>query len=480
MDLPNVPPPPPPTAPMLAPAAPVTTVNQKAKGAFPVKILVLVLLVIIILTGGAFLLKQILGSKKSGPVTLTYWGMWESDQVIKPLIDTYQTAHPNVHIDYKYQSPREYRERLQNALSSGSGPDIFKIHSSWVPMFKQDLSPLPPSVYSASQFESTFYPTAKSDLRLGNNYVAVPLEFDGLGMYVNEDLLAKSGKIVPQNWVELRQTAIDLSVCDSPDGKCVAGSRVLVSGAALGTADNVDHWQDILAVLMLQNNVNLNNPSGQTAQDVLEYYTIFNRSDHIWDSTLPNSTTAFASGKVAIMFAPSWRVFDILAANPNLKFNVYPLPQAPLDPSRGEKPITYASYWAEAVNKKSANAAAAWDFVKYLSSQDSLEKLYKNAVDSGRAFGEPYSRVDMASELTSSKYVSAYINQAPMAKSWYLVSGTYDGASGINSRLSTYFADAVNGVNQGKSLDEAVKTLSAGVNQVLSAYGLVSAIAPAQ
>ncbi len=477
MDLPNTTPPP---LPAPTPVVPVTPVVAKAPSGFPMRAIIIILGSVVFLVIVGLLGWKLFAGKKAGPITVSYWGLWESDQVVRPLIDAYEVEHPNVKIDYKYQSPREYRERLQSALSSGSGPDIFKIHSSWVPMFKQDLSPIPAEVYSASEFESTFYPSAKTDLRLGNNYVAVPLEFDGLGMYINEDLLAKSGKSVPENWVDLRQTARDLSVCDSADGKCAAGSRVLLSGVAMGTADNVDHWQDILAVLMLQNNVNLNSPSGQTAQDVLEYYTIFAKSDHIWDSTLPNSTAAFASGKVAIIFAPSWRAFDILALNPNLKFKIYPLPQAPLDPSRGEKPITWASYWAEAVNKKSPNAAAAWDFVKYLSSQDSLQKLYKNAVDSGRAFGEPYARVDMADQLTNSNYVGAYIMQAPTAKSWYLASSTFDGGSGINSRLSVYFADAINGVNQGKGLDEVVKTLSAGINQVLSAYGLVSPIAPAQ
>jgi hypothetical protein len=86
----------------------------------------------------------------------------------------------------------------------------------------------------------------------------------------------------------------------------------------------------------------------------------------------------------------------------------------------------------------------------------------------------------MADQLTNSNYVGAFVKQAPTAKSWYLASSTFDGGSGINSRLSVYFADAVNGVNQGKGLDEVVKTLSAGINQVLSAYGLVSPIAPAQ
>jgi ABC-type glycerol-3-phosphate transport system substrate-binding protein len=424
--------------------------------------------------------KNLLGQKKTGPANLTYWGLWESESVVKPLIEEYQTAHPQVKITYVFQSPREYRERLQNALSSGSGPDIFNIHNSWVPMFKADLAAVVPEAYSAAEFESTFYPTTKGDLRVGSNYVGVPLEIDGLAMFVNEDLLSKAGKTVPASWEDLRRTAIDLSVCDSEDGKCSPGSRVLVSGVAMGTADNVDHWQDILALLMLQNNVNLNAPAGQSAEEALQYYTIFNRSDHVWDSTLPNSTLAFAQGKVAIIFAPSWRVFDVKALNSQLKFNTYPVPQLPLDPVRGEKPVNWASYWVQAVNKKSPNSAAAWDFIKFLSSKESLEKLYQNAVATGRDFGEPYSRMDMGSALSAAPYVAPYISQAPNARSWYIASSTFDGQTGINSRLSTYFADAVNGVNQGKSATEAVKTLSSGVNQVLSAYGIVSPLAPAQ
>ena len=285
----------------------------------------------IVIGVGALLLLVVLGFvlvpkffKKTEAVNLTYWGLWEPESVVKPLIDEYQVANPNVKISYIYQSPREYRERLQNALAQGRGPDIFRIHNSWVPMFKSDLDPVPPEAYSASEFESVFYPTAKSDLRLAGGYVAVPLEFDGLAMYVNDDLLAKSGQTVPQTWEDLRGAAKAMSVCDSQDGTCTAGDRILISGTALGTADNVDHWQDILAVMMLQNNVNLNAPTGVSAEDALSFYTVFTRVDNIWDSTLPSSTLAFAGGKVGIYFAPSWRVFDIQSLNPRLKFSIHP------------------------------------------------------------------------------------------------------------------------------------------------------------
>jgi len=451
-----------------------TTPNPPPKSPFTGIIVAIV--VILVLVIGFFVARFIFQlNKKSQAVELTYWGLWESESVIKPLIDEYQSTHPKVKINYIFQSPREYRERLQTALSMSKGPDIFRLHNSWIPMFKNDLSPIPPTVYSASEFESVFYPTVKSDLRLSGNYVAIPLEIDGLAMFINDELLDKSGQSVPATWEDLRTAAKSLSVCDSEDGTCSSGDRILISGAALGTADNVDHWQDILAILMLQNNVNLSAPAEGPAEDALSFYTVFTRSDRIWDSTLPPSTRSFAAGKLAIYFAPSWRVFDLQAINPQLKFSVHPLPQLPLDSARGEKPVTWASYWVEGVNKKSLNSAAAWEFLKFLSSKESLAKLYQQAVISGRSFGEPYSRKDMTD---SSQFVQPYLSQAPNARSWYMASDTFDGPTGINTRLSAHFAAAVNSVNQGRSPAEAVKTLSAGINQVLSQYGLASPLTP--
>ncbi len=469
MDLPFQSPP----SPQL-PISQPTTPNPSPKS-FPTGVVVAAVVVLVLIIG-FFVTKYILQIyKNSQKIELTYWGLWESESIVKPLIDEYQNAHPNIKINYVFQSPREYRERLQTALSMSKGPDIFRLHNSWIPMFKNDLLPVPPIVYSASEFESAFYPTVKSDLRLSGNYVAVPLEIDGLAMFINDDLLTQSGQSVPTTWEDLRSVAKALSVCDSEDGTCSSGDRILISGVALGTADNVDHWQDILAILMLQNNVNLNAPAGASAEDALSYYSVFNRSDHIWDSTLPPSTRSFAAGKLAIYFAPSWRVFDLQAINPQLKFSVHPMPQLPLDPARGEKPVTWASYWVEGVNKKSPNTTAAWDFLKFLSSKESLAKLYQQAVISGRSFGEPYSRRDMTD---SSQFVQPYLSQAPNARSWYIASNTFDGPTGINTRLSAHFADAVNSVNLGRPPAEAVKTLSAGINQVLSQYGLASPLTP--
>jgi ABC-type glycerol-3-phosphate transport system substrate-binding protein len=468
---PSPPPPPPPAVASPVGSTPPSVVPKRKSKLVGVIFFLLGIAVVIGLAVATGLTSKIAPQLGLGTATLTYWGLWEPESVLRPVLDEFEKSHPGIKVDYKMQSPQEYRERLQSALNQSKEPDIFRIHNSWLPMFRSDLATVPADVYSPSEFEKIFYPVAKSDLSSGNTIVAIPLEYDGIAMYVNDELLAKSGQKVPQNWDQLRDTALAMSECASQTGACTLGSKILISGAALGTTGNVDHWEDIIGVLMLQNNVPLANPAAnlKAAEDVLEYYSSFANTYHIWDQNLPPSTVSFAAGRVGIYFGPSWRVFDILSQNPGLKFSVYPIPQLPVDPARGETPTTYANYWAEAVNKKSPHIKEAWELLKFLSSPDIMQKFYQQAVSPPRIFGEPYSRVDLADSLRGAQYVTTFIQEAPLAKSWHLVSSTHDGQSGINSRLSAAFAKAVAG-------SISVQVLATEINKVLSDYGLAAPV----
>lgn len=425
------------------------------------RLLVIFFIILILVSGGLaawkFLFPRLV---KPQEVSLTYWGLWEEENILANVIADYQKDHPQVKISYQRQSPRDYRERLQSAFARGEGPDIFRFHNTWIPMLRNELAALPADVLGTSSFEQTFYPVVKSDLRLQDSYVGLPLEIDGLGLFVNEDIFRAAGKPLPTTWEELRQTALRLTVKDSE-------GRIQIAGVALGRTENIDHWSDILGLMMLQNGVSLNNPTGNLAEDALTYFTIFSEVDHVWDETLPSSTVAFASGKLAMYFAPSWRVLEIKKINPSLSFKVIPVPQLP-----GTN-LTWASYWVEGVSKRSKNQQAAWEFLKYLSSKDTLPKLYQ-AASQTRLFGEPYSRLDLANLLKDDSYLGAYITQAPTAQTWYLASRTFD--NGINDKMIKYFENAVNGVNQGKTPKEALQTASQGVSQVLSQYGLSSPV----
>lgn len=468
----------------LEPAPPVTQVvaQPKPKSGFFKKLLALILglgfILVIILVGLKFLPSVRQSLPFTGKVELTWWGLWEDNAIVMPLIEEYQKDHPKVKINYLAQSKEDYRERLINSLAQGKGPDIFRIHNTWVPMFKNALAPLPADVFSSQEFESTFYSVTVKDLSTPSGLVGIPLMYDGLGLYINEEIFATYGKTVPRTWDELLETALALTIKDQ-------NGVIKQSGVALGRADNVDHWPEILALMLIQNGADLNDLTRNRTltEGALSFYTSFSNPLDIWDETLPPSTAYFATGKLAMYFAPSWRAIEIIDQNPSLRFKVVSVPQLPKnDPS--DPDVTYATYWVEGVWSQSKYPQEAWAFLKFLSSRDSLEKLYQQAsqADPRRRFGEPYPRADMRELLLNDPVVGGIISLAPTSQSWYLASRTFDGETGINSRLNSYLADAINtAVSSGsRSAGNAITTAAAGFQQVLVDYGLITPPPPVE
>jgi len=419
--------------------------------------------------------ERIFSNKKT--VVLNYWGLFEPPAVFQEVITDYEKSHPGIKIEYVQEDLKEYRERLQSALERQEGPDIFRIHQTWVPMLGSFLSPIPQNVYNNSAFEQTFYASAKQTLKYNGQYVAIPLMIDGLALFYNEDIFRANGQSPPTTWDELKHAACQLTVRDEQ-------GKIRVAGVALGTTNNVDHWSDILGLMMLQNSADLANPAacikdpnkGEATclgKDALTFYTLFvtdrvcadenTNVGPVWSSLLPTSTYAFATGKVAMYFGPSWRAFDIKNINGKLNFRIVNVPQLP----GGE--VNWSSYWAEAVSKNSKHQTEAWEFLQYLSSSKVLQKLYQTESNL-RLFGEPYPRVDMAEQAKSQPFVWPFVQQAVSAKSWYLSSNTFD--NGLNDQIIKYYEDAVNAVNTGNDPLRALTTTTQGVAQVLNKYGL--------
>ncbi|MBI4099382.1 extracellular solute-binding protein [Candidatus Microgenomates bacterium] len=399
--------------------------------------------------------------RKVAPVTLTFWGLWEDQGVYGDVVADYQKKNPNVTIRYSKMSPINYGDRLTTALGGDSAPDIFFIHNSWLPAYLPKLDPMPTTAYSPTEYKTVFYPTVSRDFIAGGKAYAVPLGIDNLAMYVNSDILTAAGVSVPTTWdgsEGFLAVAKKMTVRDT-------NGRIRTAGAAMGTASNVDHWQDILTLMMIQSGVDLNHdPGSQKAQDALSFYTTFATTEKIWDETLDNSTAAFAAGKVGMYFAPSWRFFDLKVMNPNLNFKVVPVPQL-----TGADTFNEASYWAAAVGAKSANKKMAWDFLKFASSKEELTKTYTAAAKT-RAFGQPYPRVEMANLLANDPNVAPFINAAPTAKGWFLASFTSDGQTGINSQIGAYYKTAIDAMLRGADAKSALETVAKGVAQVLGTY----------
>jgi len=399
------------------------------------------------------------GGSSKKEITLTYWGLWEEEALIKPLIDVYTQKNPHVTIKYTKMYPEYYREKLIARSKSNQGPDIFRFHNTWLPEIKDVVSPLPSSVMGNAEFEKTFYPVVKKDLKAGSYYYGIPLMIDGLVLVYNNSLFKKAGLMsAPVTWDDITEMVPKLTVKDQ-------SGNLITSGIAIGTSGNIDHFSDIFGLLLAQNGGSLANVDSVEGVGALEIFRKFAEAPQgYWSDAMPSSTNAFIQEKVAIIIVPSWQILSIKAANPDIDIKVVPVPSVP-----GAATLSIANYWAEGVSRYSLNQIEAWKFLKFLSEKENMTKLYE-LQSRTRPFGEPYSRVDMASLLVTNQYLGPVIKQAPNFQSMPLISRTFD--NGLNDEIIKFIENAINSTTQGVSYGEALNTAKSGIAQIFTKYAI--------
>jgi multiple sugar transport system substrate-binding protein len=393
--------------------------------------------------------------------------MWSDEATIREMIKEYEQKNQGVSITYEVKDARDsYRQRLFALAEKNKAPDIFRFHNTWVPSMGTLLGSAPNDIFPPETFKSEYYPVVSKDLIVNNAVVGVPLGIDGIVLLYNKKLLTDGGvSSVPTDWESLVDVAKKLTVKNTQN-------QIEFSGIAMGTAENVEHFSDVIAGMFMQNEVTLTNIAGnQNAVSVLEAYTAFaTPPNDTWNETMPSSVVAFTNEKVAMILAPYWHIETIRQLNPDLQLGVSVFPQI-----RGGTKKAPATYWVEGVWSKSPNSAEAWKFLKYLSSKESLEKMQTLDMKSGRALPtRPYPRVDMASLIIQDPFQGPVVQQAPDYSSLPLIQRTYDGGTsgqgGLNDSLNAYLKDAVNSIILGGSPGAAVDTFAQGVAQVMEQF----------
>src|SRR3989344_1028013 len=126
---------------------------------FPAKFLILIFSAVFLTAC------SLLPAKREETVTLKFWGLWESASSMDKIKNDYKKIKPNTNVVYEKRSIQQYRESLEKQIQDGKGPDVFYFHNTWTPMLKEELSPIPSSVISQSDFKKNFYPIVFYDLR---------------------------------------------------------------------------------------------------------------------------------------------------------------------------------------------------------------------------------------------------------------------------------------------------------------------------
>ncbi len=353
-------------------------------------------------------------------ITLIYWKPFEDSGNLQPVFDAYTKSHRNVRIEYVKKNIETYEQDLLEAIAAGNGPDIFSINNAWLPKYKDRLAPASDKVLNYTAYKDAFVDIAVRDFTLNNQIYGVPLAIDSLALYYNKDLLGTSGIATPpKTWAELSS---DVQRMKRSDGR----GYFTRSGAAIGTNSNVNRAVDILYLMMLQQGVVPFNESGNPgfAQSVqrngnnfnpgfegLQFYTSFANPaspNYNWNLRSDYSIDAFANGRAAFLYSYAYTRATLLQKNPGLNFDVAMAPQ----PNLSDPSVNFANYFGEVVSKQSKNGAAAWDFLKFISSKDSLDTYYAHNK-------QPASRKDLISLQIQDPDIGVFANANLTAKPFF-------------------------------------------------------------
>ncbi len=398
---------------------------------------------------------------KPAPATLEFWSVFDDSEIYRPLISQFQELYPYITINYYKKNISSYEQELVDALAAGRGPDVFSIHNTWLPKHKDKLAAAPTTLITPKRFGEVFVDVCAQDFIDGGQVYAFPLAVDSLALFYNKELLNSAGITTPpRTWSEFNLAVEKLTKRD-------AKNNILQSGAALGTAKNINRSTDILTALMLQSGAKMLTEDKAAATfdqylssgsdnfnpglQALVFYTNFAKPGlkvYTWNQYQHYSIDAFVEGQAAMMLNYAYQVPLIRARAPHLDFGVAPLPQV----SQNSTKVTLGNYWAQAVAKNSKNQAAAWQLVAWLSSQENSQ-AYLGATK------KPAARRDLIDSQKADPDIGVFAEQALYAKSWWEVD---------NLAIETILADMIESVVMGSSsADDALRQANTQVTLLI-------------
>jgi ABC-type glycerol-3-phosphate transport system substrate-binding protein len=356
------------------------------------------------------------GDSEQAQGEVTVWGTIPFS-VMQKYID--QTVTSDLRVNYQVQDVATYESDLVNAIAAGRGPDLFIMPHEQILRNKDKVFEVPYGNFPRRDFTRRYI--RASELFLTETGVmALPVAVDPLVMYYNKNLMDSAFVLdVPEFWDQVLPFTESISVSD-------ANGRVSISGAALGTYENVNHAKSIISALMIQNGnrfvdtdpssgkyrstLALNQDKSLESQQTLQYYTSFsniNNANYSWNEALPTSTDMFIAGDLALYFGPASELTDIRRKNPNLDFDVALLPQL----SERSNKSTFGSLTGIAISKQSPNIAGALQVASALTGPDIAGAL-------SAEINQIPARVDLLRDRPDEAYLTLFYNSAIISDAW--------------------------------------------------------------
>ena len=394
-----------------------------------------------------------------GPVTI--WGTLPGRPIQDALANLKQSHGELAKVTYIEKSLETFDAELSEAIASGRGPDLIIISQEQLVSEQNKIKLITSSATSERAFRDTYLPESELFLS-GKGAYGIPFVLDPLMLYYNRTQLASVGVAsAPATWEAVAGLSPALTRMNANGG-------IAKSGVAFGTYQNIENARAVLSLFLLQAGYSvsertldgfqgtLTRPVGQNfgttpAVSAIGYYLQFAnpaKTSYTWNAAISSARQAFVAGDLGLYFGFASEEPVITAGNPNLDFDMAPVPH----PATSEARMTYGRLYAFAIPKASANAAGAERVAMQFTTKDVVSMIAHslNMAPAQRALLTP---------AQGDLYEPVYFPQALVSRGWL---------SPAPTKTDTLFATMVSSITSGRqSATDAISTLDQALTAAL-------------
>ena len=340
---------------------------------------------------------------------LNMWGFKADAAGWQKLIASYKQSHPNINISYMAVDESNYETNLIDNLAAGTGPDIFLLQNSWIPKFRNKISPASGNAITIAQVNNLFPPIVGNDFVSSGKIWGLPVSIDTLALVYNRDIFDSKQLVTPPaTWNDVKNLVPRIRELNSG---AISRPAIALGGSKKSIADATD----IFSVMMFQlknqiidltlHKATIANSTGVQALDLYTQFSNPRSSVYTWDDSM-NSINSFIDGKTAMILAYKREVNEINLKNPVLNLLIAPLPQFDIS-----NPVNIGTYWGLVAASQGRNQNIAWDFINYAATNSEVQKNYVNVS------GLPPALRELIPDFATDPSIKVFASQILTAKS---------------------------------------------------------------
>jgi multiple sugar transport system substrate-binding protein len=322
-----------------------------------------------------------------GPIT--YVQGKDNSNVVRPLVDKWNAAHPNEQVTFKEQSDQadqQHDDLVQHFQAQDANYDVVDVDVIWTAEFaaKGWLQPLKDKLTFDT---SAMLPATVKTATYNGTLYAAPQTSDGGLLYYRKDLVPNP----PKTWDEMMSMC---SVAKQNNIGCYAGQFAQYEGLTVNAAEAINTWGG--KIVDDSGKAAVNSPESKAGlSKLVDAFKSGNIPQQAITYQEEQGRQAFENGQ--LLFLRNWPyVYNLAKTDGSSKvkdtFGIAPLPgkDGPGASSLGGHNVAMSVY--------SKHKATALDFMKFMTSAET-EKFYATQGSLAPVLSSLYSDADLTAKL---------------------------------------------------------------------------------